>query len=163
KSLNDLIAQIRSRIRARVVLKGLAITMAIAAAGLVIAALMADRFHHRPVMLLLLRLLPLALVIASAVWFIMRPLRTRISNSRIARLVEEKRPLSDRLSTAVECSENSRNASPAIVNRLIEDTAARCSRVKLDEVVDPRQAYAYGAASGLILLVLIGSLFFGPS
>ncbi|MEN3333766.1 MAG: hypothetical protein V7641_3131, partial [Blastocatellia bacterium] len=52
KSLNDLIAQVRSRIRARLALKGLAITLAIAAASLVIAAMLAERVHHKPGVLL---------------------------------------------------------------------------------------------------------------
>src|SRR5205085_2100842 len=163
KSLNDLIAQVRSRIRARLALKGLAITLAVFAASLVLAALLAGRLHHKPGVLLLLRLLPLALAAASALLFILRPLRARIHDRRIARLVEEKCALSDRLSTVVECAENPGTASPAIVSRLVEDTAAHCSRLRLDEVVDPREAYAFGAASVVIFVALIGSLFFGPS
>src|SRR5689334_19307319 len=163
KSLKDLIAQVRSRIRARLILRGLAITVGVFAVSLLAAALVAGRFYYRPGVLLLLRLLPLVLTLAAALVFILRPLRARIPDRQIARLIEEKCALSDRLSTVVECSENPGNASPAIVSRLIEDTAARCSHVRLDEVIDPRSAYLYGAASAVIMLVMIGSLFFGPS
>src|SRR5690242_16995 len=113
KSLNDLIAQVRSRIRARLALKGLAITLAIAAVSLLLAALLAGRLHHKPGLLLLLRLLPLALILGSAALFILRPLRARLSDRQIARLIEEKCALSDRLSTVVECNENPGGASPA--------------------------------------------------
>ena len=163
KNLNQLIAQVRSRRRARLALRGLAMTLAVFAAALVLAALVAGRVHHKPGVMILLRLLPLALAAASALLFMFRPLRALISDRQIARLIEEKSVLSDRLSTVVECTEQPGTASPAIVNRLIEDTAARCSRLRLDELVDPRQAYLYGAASAVVLITLIGSLFFGPS
>ncbi|HKP11536.1 MAG TPA: hypothetical protein VJZ91_05475, partial [Blastocatellia bacterium] len=118
KSLNDLIAQVRSRIRARVLLRGLAITVAVFAMSLLCAALLAGRVYYRPGVMMLLRLLPLALAVASALVFILRPLRARIPDRRIARLIEEKCALSDRLSTVVDCSENPGGASPAIVSRL---------------------------------------------
>ena len=125
KSLNDLITQVRSRIRARVALKGLAITLAVAALSLVIAAVAADRLSQKPVALIALRFLPLALVAASALLFLIRPLRASISDGKIARLIEEKCALSDRLSTSVEYADNPRDASPAIVERLVTDTSDR--------------------------------------
>ena len=65
------------------------------------------------------------MVIASALWFILRPLRVPFPERQIARLIEEKSALADRLSTTVECTEQPGTASPAIVARLVEDTAAR--------------------------------------
>ena len=59
--------------------------------------------------------------------------------------------MSDRLVTAVEYSKDSRDASPDIVNRLVEDTGERCSKVDPDVVIDPRHAYGYATASGLDL------------
>ena len=163
KSLDDLIAQVRARIRARSVLKGLAITAVAGGISLVLAALVAGRPVHSRVLLVILRLVPLAVAIVSTLLFIVRPLRIRVPARQIARLVEEKCVLSERLSTTVECTENPGAASPAIVARLVEDTAARCSRVRLDEIVDPRRAYAYGAVCGLVFLAILGSFLAGPT
>jgi hypothetical protein len=163
KSLNDLITQVRSRILALVALKGLAITLAVAALSLLVAALAAGRFGQKPAALVALRLLPLALAAASALLFLVRPLRVKMADAKIARLIEEKCAFADRLSTSVEYADNPRDASPAIVERLVTDTSDRCSTVKPDSVVDPRPSYLYGAASAAIILALAGALLLGPS
>src|SRR5215208_2015274 len=119
--LNELIGQVRTRIRMRHVLRGAAITLAVFASSLVLAALAAGYFAHRPVVLVILRFLPLALGIVSAWLFLARPLRTKIGEGQVARLIEERCALGDRLATSVEFSDNTRDASPAIVARLVSD------------------------------------------
>src|SRR5262249_17787910 len=109
-----------------------------------------------------LRLLPLMTTIAAAWLFLIRPLRAKINDSKIARLVEEKCAMGDRLVTAVEYSEDPREASPAIVDRLISDAARQSVSADIDRVVNPRHAYAYGAAAAIILLGLIGTLVLAP-
>ncbi|HKP86810.1 MAG TPA: hypothetical protein VJZ26_11970, partial [Blastocatellia bacterium] len=162
KSLKELVSQVRSRIRARAALKGLAITLAAAALSLLVAALAAHRLSQVPAALVALRLLPVAAAVATAYLFLLRPLRRVVADAQIARLIEEKCALADRLSTSVEYAEDPKDASPAIIERLVTDTSERCSSVRLDDVIDPRRAYAYGIGAAAILLALVGSLFFGP-
>ncbi|HVG22143.1 MAG TPA: DUF4175 family protein, partial [Blastocatellia bacterium] len=160
---NELIAKVRSRIKARHVLRGAAITLAVFALSLVLSAIAAGHLSHRPTALVILRFLPVVLAITSAYLFVLRPLRVRLSDAQIARLVEEKCALGDRLATSVEFSESPRDASPAIVARLVGDTAERCSALKVDRVVDPRQAYVFGGVAAAILIALVATIFLGPS
>jgi hypothetical protein len=158
-SVNEIIKQIRARILTRRLLQGVAITLAVAAVSLVSAAILANKFSHKQALLIVLRIVPLVLTVATAWWFIFRALRQKISDTQIARLVEEKFTLDDRVTTAVEFAEHSRDASPAIVNRLVRDADERVARADLNVVVDPRQAYAYGATALAMLLMMIAALW----
>jgi hypothetical protein len=162
RSLKELIKHVRSRLRARAVLRGVAITLALTALSLVVVSLAAERAASRPGLLLLLRFAPLAIAIAAASLFIFRPLRSKISDSQVARLIEEKSALEERLVTAVEYNDNPREASPAILGRLEEDAGARCSALSPDSVVDPRRSYAYGGVSAFVLLAMIVAVMMGP-
>ncbi|MFY9571289.1 MAG: DUF4175 family protein, partial [Blastocatellia bacterium] len=162
ENVSEVIKQVRTRIRMRNALRGAAITIASFAVSLVLVALLAGLLKQKPAALFVLRLLPFIAAVTAAWLFIIRPLRTRVDETRLARLIEEKCQLEDRLVTAVEYSENPREASPAIVGRLIDDASRRSSSVDLKQVVDPRAAYAYGAAAALILLALIGAFLIGP-
>jgi hypothetical protein len=162
QNVTEVIKQVRRRIRIRQVLRGAAITLVVAAASLLIVALLAGLLKQKPAVLVVLRLMPVVLAMAAAWLFLVRPLRARITDSKIARLIEEKCGLGDRLVTAVEYSEGPREASPAIVDRLITDASRRSASADLDSIVDPRHGYAYGAAAALILLGLIGTLVFAP-
>jgi hypothetical protein len=162
KNLNELIGQVRSRIKTRHVLRGAAITLAVFALSLVLAAITAGHLSHGPAALGVLRFLPIVLAIISVYLFVVRPLRARLSDAQIARLVEEKCALGDRLATSVEFSESPRDASPAIVSRLVTDTAERCSTVKVDHIVDPRPAYVFGGVAAAIMIALIATLLLRP-
>ncbi|HTG18062.1 MAG TPA: DUF4175 family protein, partial [Blastocatellia bacterium] len=162
KSSEDVINQVRARITTRAVLRGLLITLAVAAGSLLLAAFASGHVNQKRGLLLLLRVLPVALTLVAAWFFLIRPLRTRLANNVIARLIEEKCGLADRLVTSVEYSEAPRDASPAILSRLDKDTAERCSTISLDEVIDRRRGYAYGVGAALIAVGMIAALFLGP-
>jgi hypothetical protein len=157
-SVNEIIRRIRTRIVTRRVLQGIAITIAVAAVTLIGASILANKFNHKQALLIVLRIVPLILTIAAAWWFVFRAMRQRISDTQIARLVEEKFALDDRVTTSVEFAEHTRDASPAIVNRLVRDTDERISQADLNRVVDPRHAYAYGAGALAIFVAMIAAL-----
>ncbi len=160
-SLNDLIARVRSHIKTRVALKGVVITLAVAIVSF-IAASYAAASWNRTAIVFLLRLLPLLLTSLAAWFFIVRPLRAPIADSRIARLIEEKSGLQDRLVTAVEFADATRDASPVIVERLINDTRERTATAEIKTIVNPRPAYAYGAGAMALLLGLALLFTFAP-
>src|SRR5215213_1930031 len=128
RSVVDLIAQVRTRIKSRRVLFGVLVTVAVAALSLAFAAFAVEQFNRRPAVVAVMRALPLIAALAAAALFILRPLRAGIADIQIARLIEERCGLSDRLVTAVEFSGEAATgetrpglsqASPAIVDRLV--------------------------------------------
>jgi hypothetical protein len=158
-SVNEIIRRVRARIISRRVLQGVVITFAVAAVSLIGASLLANRFYNKQALLMVLRIVPLILTAAAAWWFVFRALRQKISDTQIARLVEEKFLLDDRVTTSVEFAEQPRDASPAIVNRLVRDTNERVSQADLNKVVDPRQTLAYGAGALAIFLAMVTALW----
>ena len=142
-------------------MRGAAITLAIAALSLILAAIAADRLKQIPLALAFLRFLPFVLAGFAGWLLVFKPLRAKISDEQVARLIEERCLLEDRLLRRSSLR-RPHEASPRHVTRLIKDTGERCSVVSLERVVDPRQAYAYGTASALIMLALLASMFIGP-
>ncbi|MBI3649732.1 MAG: hypothetical protein HY231_01650 [Acidobacteria bacterium] len=161
--VQEVIQQVRRRILTRRLLQGVFVTLAIAALAVLAAAILAHQFPQRRALLVVLRVLPMLVTLAAGWWFVLRAGRQKIRDSQIARLIEEKYALADRLTTVVEFQEQARDASPAIVNRLIQDADERVSHTDLDQVVDPRNAYAFGAGALVILLSLMAALWwFAP-
>src|SRR5690242_9060247 len=119
QNVNEVVAKVRKQIKFRNTLKGVAITLAVLAVSLIIAALSAGMLKHRTAALIVLRVLPFAFAGVAAWLFLVRPLRAKLDDAKIARLIEEKCEFEDRLVTAVEYSSNPREASPAIVGRLV--------------------------------------------
>src|SRR6185503_19574606 len=163
QNVREVVKQVRRRIRMRNALRGTAVILAVAALSLLIVAVAAGLLKQKhPLVLMLLRFLPFALSGIAAWLFVVRPFRARLNDAQIARLIEEKCDLEDRLVTAVEYSDNPREASPAIVDRLVDDASRRSSAINIDRLIDPRYAYAYGATAALILFGLIGALLLTP-
>ena len=96
-SISDLIARVQNRIRMRAALKGAAITLIVAVISLIAASLLALKITPGLAGLTALRALPIVLAAASAWLFIWKPTRAKIDSARIARLIEEKCAMEDRL------------------------------------------------------------------
>src|ERR1044072_8483029 len=82
------------------------------------------RARSRRQLLLSLRIGALLMVLTTVYFALIRPLFKRISDARLARLIEEHSPgTEDRLVTAVEYSNGNAQShlSPALVNRLDKD------------------------------------------
>src|SRR5688572_6547659 len=162
-TVKEVINRVRSRIKTGRILRGVAITLGLTAVALIGAALLAARYQQRPGLLLLLRLAPVVIALASAAWFVLRPVRERLSDNQIARFLEEKFKLDDRVTTVVEYSEEARDASPVILQHLANDADSRVATTDINEAVDMRRAYAYGAGAGLAWVAIFVALFLFPS
>ena len=91
KNIEVLLSSVRSRIKAQRALGGLAVTVAIAAASLALAAVLAHSLAPGRVILTLLRLAPFGMTIAAVWFFVVKPLKRQIADDTLARLVEERR------------------------------------------------------------------------
>lgn len=163
--LSRLIQAVRRRRGLILALRGAALTLGVTAALLLALGWAAYRWRYSGAGLVSLRVVALACVAAAAYFFLIRPLRRRVNDLQVARLIEEKHAgLSDRLSTAVEFSsaEERRRASDSILDRLIEDAGRHAEEVRLDEVVPRKRLFSYGGAAAACVAAFILVLLFGP-
>lgn len=165
EQLSNLLRHARRRRRLLLALRGAMACLGIGAATLLLTGWTAHRYRHNDAALLALRLSALAIFMATIYLSLVRPLLQRISDARLARLIEERTPgADDRLVTAVEFSaaEPERRASPAIVSRLLSDAERLAVDVNLDNVIHRRDLLAYGFAAVSCLLLFVSVLQFGP-
>jgi type II secretory pathway component PulM len=118
--LQDLLRRARSRRQLLLSLRGGAISLGVVAVVLLLTGWGAHRYRYNTTALIVLRIGALLTCLATIYFALLRPLLKRISDARLARLIEEHSPgTEDRLVTAVEFSDgNESRISPAIMNRL---------------------------------------------
>ncbi|OPX21963.1 MAG: hypothetical protein B1H04_05750, partial [Planctomycetales bacterium 4484_123] len=111
-----------------------------------------------------LLVMTLTVWLAGAVWFALVPLRRRLNYAQAARLVEEQLGgLRNGLINALQLSTDPHQASPAMVQKAIEETIRRCARAPLSEAVrlDALKRWSLGAA--VVAAAAVGFvIFFGP-
>ncbi|HET6974461.1 MAG TPA: DUF4175 family protein, partial [Pyrinomonadaceae bacterium] len=162
--LQDLLKRARSRRQLLISLRGVAITVGVVAALLLLTGWTAHRFRYNGWALITLRVGALLMVLATIYFALLRPLLKRISDARLARLIEEHSPgTEDRLVTAVEYSDGNRShISPAIVSRLYQDANSLSGMLDVGNVIRRSRLLLYGGAALASLLVFAGVLKFGP-
>jgi hypothetical protein len=162
--LQDLLRRARSRRQLLLSLRGVAITVGVVAALLLLTGWAAHRYRYNTGALLTLRIGALLMVLATIYFSLIRPLFKRISDARLARLIEEHSPgTEDRLVTAVEYSNgNAERISPAIVNRLYQDANSLSGMLDIGNVIRRSRLLIYGGAALASLLLFAGVLKFGP-
>src|SRR5438067_324097 len=120
--LQDLLRRVRSRRQLLLALRGVAISLSVVAIVLLLTGWVAHRYRYNGSALIMLRAGALLMVLATIYFALLRPLLQRISDARLARLIEEHSPgTEDRLVTAVEYLQDNHRISPAIVKRLHQD------------------------------------------
>src|SRR5262249_5161071 len=165
EQLIGIISAARKRRNLLTVLRGLAITIVVTAAMLVIAALAAYRFRFSAAALVSLRIFAVLSVVAAVYFALVRPLRRRANDAQLARLVEEKLPGIDaRFVTGLDVPGEARRAafSPGIVDRLVDDADRHARDVSVDEIVPRKRFWQFGGAAAASLALFIAALVFGP-
>src|SRR5262245_49400457 len=165
-NLSDLLRRLRSRRQLLLILRGVAVVLSSGAAILLLTGWTAHRYRYNESALLWLRLGALITFLAAVYFGLIRPLWKRITDARLARLIEEHSPgTEDRLVTAIECSSDERNPrlSKAILNRLEADANQLAGMLNLGKVIRRSRLLIYGGATLASLLILTGVLKWGPS
>jgi len=162
--LQDLLRKARSRRQLLLSLRGLAICLCVVAAVLLLTGWAAHRYRYNGAALIVLRIGALLSVLATFYFALVRPLLKRITDARLARLIEEKTfGAEDRLVTAVEFANgNARGISPAIVNRLYRDANDVSATLDVRNVIRRSRLLMYGGAALASLLLFAGVLKWGP-
>src|SRR5690349_15805217 len=163
--LQDLLRRARSRRQLLLSLRGVAISVGVVAALLLLTGWAAHRYRYNGGALLTLRIGALLMVLATIYFSLICPLFKRISDERLARLIEEHSPgTEDRLVTAVEYSNGNAESriSPAIVTRLYQDANSVSAMLDIGNVIRRSRLLIYGGAALASLLLFLGVLKFGP-
>src|SRR4030095_6344534 len=161
----DVLRKLRTRRRLLLCLRGVAICLSVIALVLVLTGWSAHRYRYNDGALLALRIGALLTVLATIFFALVYPLWRRISDARLARLIEEQTPgIDDRLVTAVEYSnpEQQKNISPAIINRLFADASESTALIDLGTVIRKSRLQMYGAAALVSVLIFAAVLKWGP-
>jgi hypothetical protein len=161
--LQNVLRQTRRRRQLLIVLRGVAIILCAFAAVLLLSGWAAHRFRTNTAALVVLRIGALLACLATLYFALIRPLLKRISDSRIARLIEERTPgTEDRLVSAIEYSDNHPNISPAIISRLHKDANQLSANLNLRDVIRRSRLLTYASAAIASLLIFAGVLKWGP-
>ena len=164
-TLHSLLKKTRSRRQLLLTLRGVAIVLGLLAVVLLLTGWTAHRYRYNGNALVILRVGALLMVLTTIYFALLRPLLKRISDFRLARLIEERSPgTEDRLVTAVEYAQeaSSLQISPAILNRLYRDADDSSGTVDLDNVIRRSRLLFYGGAALASLLVFAAVLNWGP-
>src|SRR2546428_8183006 len=162
QAIRELIARVRARWRTLSLFQA-TIRGALAAAGVLIAALFLAQWADRaPIALAITGLVACVLALGAIAWAAV-PLRHTPSDLRVARFIEERTPsLDDRLVTAVDVVRSHRQtASPAIAEPMLADAAARARAVDLDAVVSSETLRRTGFQAAAAAIVLAAVMFAG--
>jgi hypothetical protein len=163
--LKDLLRRARSRRQLLLSLRGVAISLGVVAVVLLLTGWGAHRYRYNGSALIVLRVGALLMCLATIYFALLRPLLKRISDVRLARLIEERSPgTEDRLVTAVEYSNEAPESriSPAIVNRLHQDANHVSAMLDVGNVIRRSRLMLYGGAALASLLIFAGVLKWGP-
>ncbi len=163
--LQDLLRRARSRRQLLLSLRGVAISLGVVAIVLLLTGWGAHRYRYNSSALIVLRIGALLTCLATIYFALLRPLLKRISDARLARLIEEHSPgTEDRLVTAVEYSNGNGESriSPAIVNRLYQDANSVSAMLDVRNVIRRSRLLLYGGAALASLLLFAGVLKWGP-
>ena len=84
-------------------------------------------------------------LLASVLWFIVRPLRRRVTDDQVALYLEEHEPsLEATLVSAVEASRTGHGESAALIRRVVEQAIAACQRANATRTVETKPLRRYG-------------------
>ena len=164
--LNQIVSEVRSRWRTKLALRGIVRSVGVAVVLFVAAAYGMEWARFTASSIIAARILLASAVIASVFYFLVRPLRRRVTDEQVALYLEEHEPsLQARLVSAVEASQQATtSASAALVRRLVEEALEACALTnaarRTEEVPLRRWGVVLaGVAAVATLFVLLGPAF----
>jgi hypothetical protein len=163
ESLLARVRRVRTRWRSQVLVRGIAIFLAITIAVLILGVWGADLFGFKPAAVWFMRFLTGGTVLFIAWYFLYLPLHVRISDVTVAQFIEEKYPqLEDRLVTAIEYG-NRKTSDPGMIDLLIQDALNQAARVDFSVFLNRQRLAAFGTLGFGSSLMLFALLMWGPS
>jgi len=162
-ALRPLLHQQAGRLRSRFLVHGLGLCVLLPAAAILLFFGL-DHSLRLPLPIRLFHTLAVATLLGYGLWqFVRYPLTRRFADVDIAQLLERRFPeLHQRLVSAVQLqelgSDQLRNQSRAMIDQLMDETAAATRALPLDRLFDQRRTLrVYAAAGGLLACLGLGT------
>jgi hypothetical protein len=163
--LMAIIADLRSRWRMKIALRGAAIVAAAGVFALLVSAIGLERFGFSPTAIIAFRILTYLTIIVLAVRYLIRPVMRNVSDESIALYLEEHEPtLEETVLSALSVGDPDQNAhiSRALAMRTIEDAVARCHTIDDGRGIDRRAITRFSTALGGAAALGLGIIFLSP-
>src|SRR6266545_6091348 len=158
--LMQIIGEVRTRWRMKLALRGTVTALAVVVALVLVAAYGMEWARFSPASIITARILLALGVVASVGYFLVRPLRRRVTDEQVALYLEENEPsLEATLVSAVEANRTgSGSESVVLVRRLIEQAIERCCSVNASRRIEQEPLRRWGAMLGGVTVVAILAL-----
>src|ERR1051325_9009557 len=159
-----IIAEVRRRWRLKLALRG-TVRVVLVAMLLVFAATYGIEWARSSGLSILVSRVGFGLVlVASVLWFVVRPLRRRVTDDQVAMYLEEHEPsLEATLLSAVEASRSGNGESEALIRRVVEQAVAACQRANASRKVESLPLRRYGAVLAGAAVAALLAVALGPS
>ena len=163
--LLGIIAEVRRRWRLKLAIRGIVRILAILLAFFLVAAALMQWDRFSPLSIVSARVLLVLTLLTSVFWFLVRPLRQRVTDEQVALYLEEHEPsLQATLLSAVESSRSGNEAeSAALVKRVVEQALEVCANLNAAKRVEHRPLQRNGVALGAIAGVALLAILVGPA
>ena len=166
QDLFGIIAHVRNRWRMKLALRGAVVLLAVAFGLFVVAAFGLETVRFTSTSIIVARVALVVGFIAAVLWFVVRPLRRKVTDEQVALYLEEHEPgLQATLLSAVEASRNGATPeSEALVRKVVEQAIDACVRMDAARRADqaPLKKWSMGLAGiavAAVLVVLVGPAF----
>src|SRR4051812_11461816 len=164
RTLLDIIQQARSRWRMKLALRGVVRVAAIAVVLLLVAAYGLDWARFTATSILVARVALVVTLLAAVAWFLVKPLRRKVTDEQVALYLEEHEPsLQATLLSAVEASQQGRPQSAALVQQVVEQAIEKCAEIDAARRVERLPLRRYAAALVTVTAVALGVVALGPA
>ncbi len=163
-TLLDIIGSVRARWRTKLVLRGAMCVAGVAVTLFLVAAYGMEWARFTTGSIVAARVLMATALLASIGWFLVRPLRRKVTDEQVAMYLEEHEPsLQATFVSAVEASRSGQGESAALVKRVIEQAVEACARTDAARRVEQVPLRRYGVALAGIALAALLAVQVGPA
>jgi hypothetical protein len=163
--LMQIIGEVRSRWRLKLALRGVVRLLAAALALLLLTAYGMEWARFTPASIIAGRIVIALALVAAIFYFLVRPLRRRVTDDQVALYLEEHEPsLQATVLSAVETSRTGGDSESAVlIRRLIEQAIEACTSIDASRRVEEAHLRRWSAGLAGVTVVAILAILLGPA
>lgn len=162
--LTAVIQQVRRRWRIKLAVVGIVQWLIAGVAVFLVAAYALEAFRFSPAAIVSGRVITGVLLMAMAVWLIVRPQWRQVGDDRVALYLEEHEPSLDAaILSALEAPDGTGSRSPALTNRVIEAALEQCQRIEQGRRIERQPLRRYAIVAAGITATTLAIVGLGPA